>query len=424
MSPKNHILYLNYTSILTQGILLSQVVIPLKKLAREGYNITLVSGERKEDLRKRREREALHRDLEEAGVELVFFRKSLPPYLRIDTDRKGTLVQRALCFAWDQFRFFFLTGRLLITRKIRILHARSYVPAIIGLFYQKLLRVKLIFDPRGILPEELRLARGWNEDDFRYRFWKFLEKRLLKNADAVFALSRPFREHLERIVPRKDIRITPCCIEPERFGFHPERRKAMRDSLGFGDRFVMVYSVGCFVPYQVLEKALEVFQILKKQKPGARLLILTPEQEKMKDYAGRYGLNLEGVTFTRALFSRMADHLMACDAGLLVRHPSVVSRVASPVKFPEYLACGLPVLSFRGIGDTDYIIERYSVGECVDPDDEEDIALGIRRLLSRVEGYGDGLRTQCREIAVKYFSWDEYLPLYRCEYRYRLRNKQ
>ena len=80
---KPRILYLNYTSILTQGILLSQVVIPMKKLAREGYRITLVSGERIEDLQKRKQREALHRDLEEAGVEIVFFRKTLKPYLRV-----------------------------------------------------------------------------------------------------------------------------------------------------------------------------------------------------------------------------------------------------------------------------------------------------------------------------------------------------
>ena len=144
MKKKPPILYLNYTSILTQGILLSQVVIPLKKLASEGYQITLVSGERAEDLRKRKQREALHRDLEDAGVELVFFKKTLPPYLRVEMQKIGSSPLRALCFFYDQVRFFFLTGWLLLTRHCRILHARSYVPAIIGLFYQSVLGIYLI----------------------------------------------------------------------------------------------------------------------------------------------------------------------------------------------------------------------------------------------------------------------------------------
>jgi glycosyltransferase involved in cell wall biosynthesis len=410
---KNTILYLNYTSILTQGILLSQVVIPLKKLGTEGYRITLVSGERSEDLAKRREREALHHELEQAGVELVFFRKTLPPYLRVEVKVAHSSFYRGFCILYDLFRFFFLTGWWIVTRRCRIIHARSYIPGLIGLFYQAIFRVRLIFDPRGILPEELLLARGWSKGDLRYRFWKRVEKIVLRRADYVFALSKPFKEHLEKIVPRTDIRITPCSIDPERYLYDEQRRIAMRNKLGLQDRFVLVYSIGSFVPYQVLERSLEVFGYLRKERPNAQLFILTPDAEDMKQYAHQYGLDLAGVSIVRVPFSLVPDYLMASDAGLLVRHTSVISSVASPVKFAEYLACGLPVFAFTGIGDTEEIIERYSVGECVDPDNPEDIILGIRRLLSRIEGYREGLREQCRDVALKYFSWDSYLPLYR-----------
>jgi len=115
----------------------------------------------------------------------------------------------------------------------------------------------------------------------------------------------------------------------------------------------------------------------------------------------------------RAPFSRVPDYLMACDARLLVRHPSLVSKVASPVKFAEYLACGLPVLAFAGIGDTEWIIKEFTVGECVNPSDKESIRVGVRRLLTLIQGYGDGLREQCRNIALRYFSWETYLPIYR-----------
>jgi glycosyltransferase involved in cell wall biosynthesis len=416
MKKENRILYLNYTSILTQGILLSQVVIPLKKLASEGFSITLVSGERSEDLAKRQEREALHKDLEEAGVDLVFFRKALPPYLRVEAQKGGSSIWRAICFLYDQIRFFLLTGWLLLTKRCRILHARSYVPGLIGVFYKYLFGIRLIFDPRGILPEELRLAREWSAEDIRYRFWKFLEKFILKNSDSVLALSRPFRKHLLQIVPGKNIQITPCCIDPERFIYNSDTRSKMRAKLSFGDKFVLVYSIGCFVPYQVLEEALKLFHLLHDEHPDSQMLILTPEDEKIKNYAKKYGLNTTSVSIVRVPFSKVPDYLMACDAGLLVRHPSIVSKVASPVKFPEYLACGLPVIAFSGIGDTEAILERYSVGECVDHSDEESMRLGIRRLFSRIHGYGDGLREQCRNISIRFFSWDSYMPMYRFLY--------
>lgn len=406
------ILYLNYTSILTQGILLSQVVIPLKKLAARGYRIILVSGERSEDLRKRKEREALHNELVNAGVELVFFRKTLPPYLRMNGKNRPSPILNGLCFIYDFIRFFFMTGWWIITRRCHTLHARSYVPAVVGLFYQLVFRVVFIFDPRGILPEELRLARGWGDRNWRYRIWKTLEKTILKRADYVFALSRPFRKHLKEIVPRKDILLTPCCIDPDRFNYDEQRRAAMRSKLGFQNRFILVYSIGCFVPYQVLERALQVFSILHEDKPDSQFLILTPEPETVRQYATQHGFDLAGVSIVRVPFSLVPDYLMAGDAGLLVRHPSEVSSVASPVKFPEYLGCGLPVLAFSGIGDTEYIIKRFSVGECVDPDDEESIRMGLRRLISRIEGYREGLREQCRNVAVKYYSWNSYLPIY------------
>jgi len=407
------ILYLNYTSIMTQGILRSQVVVPLKRLASEGYKFTLVSGERGKDLKNSQERESLKRELEEAGVELIFFRKTLPPYLRMEAGNSFSSPLRALCFLYDYVRFFFMTGWLITSRKCRIIHARSYVPALIGLFYQLVFRIRLIFDPRGILPEELMLARKWKRRDLRYRFWKFAEKILLRRADTIIALSRPFKRHLRQIASRNNIFITPCCIDPECFSYDETRRQAMRTSLGLGESFTIVYSIGCFVPYQALERAIELFNILREEQPDARLLILTPEATAMQNYAKRRGLHMTGISLMHAPFSKMPDYLMACDAGLLVRHPSIVSRVASPVKFAEYLSCGLPVLAFTGIGDTEFIIKRFSVGECVEPDDREDIRQGIRRLLSLVKNYGPNLREQCRTTAVRFFSWDSYLPIYR-----------
>ena len=51
--------------------------------------------------------------------------------------------------------------------------------------------------------------------------------------------------------------------------------------------------------------------------------------------------------------------MIVADYGILIREESVTNQVASPVKFAEYLACGLQVLISEGIGDfTDFVKQQ------------------------------------------------------------------
>jgi glycosyltransferase involved in cell wall biosynthesis len=49
-----------------------------------------------------------------------------------------------------------------------------------------------------------------------------------------------------------------------------------------------------------------------------------------------------------------------------MRHDTTVNNVASPVKVAEYLACGLPVILTRGIGDYSDMLPDAGVGVLVD----------------------------------------------------------
>src|SRR5207249_3408785 len=49
--------------------------------------------------------------------------------------------------------------------------------------------------------------------------------------------------------------------------------------------------------------------------------------------------------------NEVRDLLLCADYGLLIREKSVTNQVASPVKFAEYLACGLQIIISEGIGD-------------------------------------------------------------------------
>jgi hypothetical protein len=54
--------------------------------------------------------------------------------------------------------------------------------------------------------------------------------------------------------------------------------------------------------------------------------------------------------------------LVACDYGLLIREKSITNKVASPVKFAEYLACGLDVLISEELGDYTEFVKQNKCG--------------------------------------------------------------
>ncbi|MHB8262052.1 MAG: glycosyltransferase family protein [Bacteroidia bacterium] len=56
------------------------------------------------------------------------------------------------------------------------------------------------------------------------------------------------------------------------------------------------------------------------------------------------------------------DLMILADYGILIREPSVTNQVASPVKFAEYLACGLQVLISEGIGDFTEFVKEHQCG--------------------------------------------------------------
>jgi hypothetical protein len=60
--------------------------------------------------------------------------------------------------------------------------------------------------------------------------------------------------------------------------------------------------------------------------------------------------------------NKVPEYLIAADYGLLIREESITNKVASPVKFAEYLACGLKVIISENLGDYSEFIEKYNCG--------------------------------------------------------------
>src|SRR5690606_2328804 len=127
-------------------------------------------------------------------------------------------------------------------------------------------------------------------------------------------------------------------------------RERMRKTLGLDDRLVVAYC-GSLEEWQVPEAALTWFRCIADQRPDAHLLAITTHPQRMKVFAENAGIPESQFTLVSVAQAQVAQYLAAADCGLLIRERTLVNQVASPVKFAEYLAAGVPVLISEGVGD-------------------------------------------------------------------------
>ncbi|MGO9062625.1 MAG: hypothetical protein ACLQU2_35460 [Candidatus Binataceae bacterium] len=132
------VLYISYDGIM-EPLGYSQVLQYLKRLA-PGRRIALLTYEKPADLADRRRRARLAGEVRAAGIKWIALRyHKRPSALATLYDLLlGTVV--SVCFA--------TTGR------VRIVHARSYVPSVIAVAMKKFLGLRFVFDMRGFWADE------------------------------------------------------------------------------------------------------------------------------------------------------------------------------------------------------------------------------------------------------------------------------
>jgi glycosyltransferase involved in cell wall biosynthesis len=129
------------------------------------------------------------------------------------------------------------------------------------------------------------------------------------------------------------------------------------------------------------------------------------------------GIDMADYCLQTAPPKEMPDLLGAADIGILFRKDDTHTKmIPSPIKFAEYLSCGLPIVINPGVGDSSEIVAKYDVGVLVDPADPIQLRSGAEKILEMVRS-DTGLYHRCRETAQKELSLDSaeqrYLDCYR-----------
>jgi glycosyltransferase involved in cell wall biosynthesis len=295
---------------------------------------------------------------------------------------------------------------LVVTRRIRIIHARSYLPCLVALAIRAVVPrgPRVIFDMRGFWIDERAEAESWNPRGRAYRFGKALERAMLRRADAIVTLNVGARVEAARLRGRggeAGITVIPTCVDTERFRV---MSTATSDFLspGWGERFVFVYT-GAVGFWQDPETLVDFFAAARRERPDAAFLCLlragAPEMRAALDRAGLTDV------------SRVEEHVAPDDlprwlgiprVGIVWYRPTFSRLGNFPTKLGEYLACGLPVVIAGATADSVELVVREGVGVVVrefSPAAYRDALAGVLELAADRE-----TPARCRRIAERELS--------------------
>ena len=302
--------------------------------------------------------------------------------------------------AFDVFNGVRLIIKLSRKEKIDVLHARSHIPTLMALLAGKITKSRIIFDIRGLLAEEYSDAGIWQENSKIFRFIKSIERKGIEQASQIVVLTNRFRNYLteNNLKNSENIEVIPCCVDFSRI-------EQTSGKVEKNNRFELIYAGSTTGLYLLREMGL-FFLELKKYKPDAFFRILTASPpEFVRENFKQLKINENDFAVAKVSPKEVPKYLTKAHLGISFRKPTFSQIAASPTKIPEYLACGLPVVSNYGIGDTDYLLESENVGVCVENFNQNEIGKAAKNILKLLEE--SGIAEKCVKTAVENFDLAE-----------------
>jgi len=245
-----------------------------------------------------------------------------------------------------------------------VVHARGYVPGLIGLAGTGL-GAKLLFDMRGFWVDERIQGGYWSPGSVQVRIGRWMERRLLTRAQHLILLTRRGGGRLTELslgAAPPPWTVVPTCVDLERFT--PARDKGtLRAELGIGRGPVLLHT-GTVVGWYDGRFTMDVGRAFV-DRTGGTFVVLTREVDEAHRLAREAGVE-PLVRFVPP--DEMPRWVQAADAGLALPRISPAKDASFPTKIAEYLACGLAVLA-TPIGDVPELEDGVSLRLVGGPDD-------------------------------------------------------
>lgn len=384
-------LYITYDGIL-EPLGQSQVLEYLLPIAGSGIRLELISFEKTRDLSNDAQVGKQERVLREHGIRWIRLRYHAKP--------------KSFSTALDIAMGIFVAVRRVRATNARLVHARSYVAALIALVVKWITHASFLFDMRGFWPEE-RVDLGiFRKEGFLFTISKWFEKHFLREADAIIVLTNRAKQILNASTPYQvgnaRIEVIPCCVNLTRF---PHRQPASELAARHGlSNKVVIGNLGAVSGRYLMPEMFRFMARLRQEVPEVRFVYLTcQDTSPLFRIAAEEGFPAERLVVTSATTDEIPSWLTLFQYGLFFPKPSYSAQAMCPTKFGELLAAGVPVVTNTGVGDVEEIMRQEDVGILLRGFSKEDLTSAARQVAATVPVSSE-LRHSCVEAAARHFA--------------------
>lgn len=360
----------------------SQVFSYLRGLSQE-HRITLITYEKDDDWADTQRVAKLRAECERLGI------RWLPQRFR----PRPKVIAPALSMA----RMVWLVMREVRRQRVRLIHARSYIPAAVALVVSRLTGVPFLFDMRALWPEELITAGRLRRGSMLHKAMVAAERACLRHAGGVVSLTHAAAEHLRRVYPEdlagQTVSVIPTCADLDRFvpASQPPSQRV----------------IGCLGTvlsgWFRLDWLAAFLAVAAKRDPELRFELSTRDDPaKVRAAIGGNADLQSRLHIAPSASERVHQVLQGQMASVMFFTQGLGKLGSSPTRMGEILGCGLPVIANDGVGDVAQIIRERRVGVLVSDSSEEAMEAAWDELRELMDDPGLGAR--CRSAAEEIFS--------------------
>lgn len=407
-TAKDLILYLSYDG-LTDPLGQSQILPYLLGLEQKGYQFTIISFEKVDRLKEGKAR--IHELIGDRKIEWIPMKyHKRPPVL-------STLVD-----VWAMRK---AARKVVTSKQVQIVHCRSYIAGLVGMWLKQRLGIKFLFDIRGFWADERVDGELWKLSNPVYRiiysYFKRKEAQLMTYSDHIISLTeagkneivsgRLFRNRHAIIDPKK-LTVIPCAVDLDLFNpqnINGEKLKLIKGQLALSDKDKVLIYLGSVGTWYLLEEMLIFFKRCHEVDSAYKFLILTKDShELVQDKAMEFGIDIKNLMVTEASREDIPYYVALADLGIFFIKPTYSKKASSATKLGEYLAMGLQVVTNGGVGDIGEAIRIDHIGSLINTFDYK-----IDQVLNDISKK----KANSRDLAFKHFALEKCVSSYNIVYQ-------
>jgi PEP-CTERM/exosortase A-associated glycosyltransferase len=307
--------------------------------------------------------------------------------------------------------------RVLRTQQVDIVHSHS--PVLCGqpaLAAARRHGIPMVYEIRAFWEDAFLLgARPFSIANAKYRYSRALETRLVKDVDAVIAISRRMIDDLaERGVHRDKLHLVPNGVDLKAFS-PVERDGELAESLGLPPAATLGF-IGTFHEIEGLDCLVRAMPAILASEPRAKLLLVGtgPDVDRIAGLVAELGLQSNVLLTGRVKHSDVRRYYSVIDVLVYPRHSFRVTELVTPLKPLEAMALGKAVVG-SDVGGIAELLNDGRAGMIFEAGNSASLARAVVQLLSDSNAR-QRLAEDGRGYVMRERGWDQiaqrYVPIY------------